>query len=119
MKKEYPDWTGDFGLGLRASAILANRVILQAEDLPNYSFYLENKNLRSWSNRFGATAYSYVGPFNLKAGFKRNNLRQRPQLEFSRPYHYSDSEWSGEIDIGRSSDLFLTAYAGFSETGLR
>ncbi len=32
--KDYPDWTGDFGLGLRGSAIVANRLILQAEDLP-------------------------------------------------------------------------------------
>ncbi len=28
-----PDWTGDIGLGLRASAIAANRLILQAEDI--------------------------------------------------------------------------------------
>jgi hypothetical protein len=113
--KETPDWTGDLGLGLRASAIIANRLILQAEDLPHYSFYLENNNLRAWSNRFLASAYSYVGPFNLKAGFARNNLRQRPNLEFSRPYHYSDNKWSGAIDIGRSSNLFLTTYAEFNE----
>ena len=89
MTQDYPDWTGDIGLGLRASAIVANRLILQAEDLPVYSFYLENKNLRSWSNRFGATAYSYVGPLNLKAGFRRNDLNQRPNLEFSRPLSLS------------------------------
>lgn len=109
-----PDWTGDIGLGLRASAVLANRLILQAEDMPYYSFYLENKNLRSWSNRFAAAAYSYVGPFNLKAGFRRDDLRQRPQLEFSRPYHYVDSEWLGEADIGRNSRFFLTAYVRFN-----
>jgi hypothetical protein len=108
--KEYPDWTGDLGLGLRASAIAANRVILQAEDLPSYSFYLENKNLRSWSNRFSSTLYSYVGPFNIKAGYVQKNLSQRPNLEFGRPYRYTSSEWSGEADIGRSSRLFLTAY---------
>jgi hypothetical protein len=113
--KEYPDWTGDLGLGLRGSAIAANRVILQAEDLPSYSYYLENRNLRSWSNRFTTTAYSYAGPFNFKAGFKRDDLRQRPQLEFSRPYHYRSSEWSGAIDFGRMSDLFVTAYASVSE----
>ena len=50
--QENPDWTGDLGLGLRASAIVANRLILQAEDLPLYSYYLKNKNLRAWSNRF-------------------------------------------------------------------
>ncbi len=60
-------------------------------------------------------AYSYVGPFNLKAGFARNDLRQRPQLEFSRPYRYTDSEWSVETDIGRRFNLFLTAYAAFKE----
>ncbi len=109
-EKEYPDWSGDLGLGLRASAIVANRVILQAEDLPSYSYYLENKNLRSWSNRFSSTAYSYIGPLNIKAGFAQDNLNQRPQLEFSRPYRYTRSEWSGETDIGRSSRLFLTAY---------
>lgn len=106
------DWTADAGLGLRASAIVANRVILQAEDLPYYSFYLNTKNQRAWSNRFGATAYSYVGPFNLKAGYNQNNLRQRPTLEFGRPFHYEDREWSGEVDIGRLWSLFLTAYAG-------
>jgi hypothetical protein len=114
-KEDHPDWSGDFGLGLKASAILANRLILQAWDLPNYSFYLENENLRSWSNRFSSAAYSHAGPFNFKAGFQRNDLRQRPQLEFSRPYHFSDSRWTGEIDFGRTSDLFLTAYAAFSE----
>jgi hypothetical protein len=111
--KETPDWTGDIGLGLRASAIAANRLILQVEDLPYYSFYLENKNLRSWSNRFSTTAYSYFGPFNLKAGHTRNNLRQRPQMEFSRPFRYADSEWTGEADIGRNSNLFLTVYGIF------
>lgn len=114
--REIPDWTGDLGLGLRASAVLANRLIMQAEDLPIYSFYLENKNLRSWSNRFAATAYSYAGPFNLKTGFARNDLRQRPNLEFSRPFSYADSEWSGEVDIGRRSDLFLTAYIAFKKS---
>jgi hypothetical protein len=113
--EEIPDWTGDIGIGLRASAVLANRLILQAENLPYYSFYMKNKNLRAWSNRFSAFTYSYVGPFNLKAGFSYNELRQRPNLEFSRPFNYSDSEWSGEIDIGRRSDLFLTAYAKFTK----
>jgi len=112
---DYPDWTGDIGLGLRASAIAANRLILQVEDLPVYSFYLENKDLRRWSNRLGATAHSYAGPFNLKAGFKRNDLFQRPQLEFSRPYQYTDSEWTGEVDIGRQRSLFLTAYVALSQ----
>jgi hypothetical protein len=110
-----PDWSGDLGLGLRASAILANRLILQAEDLPYYSFYLENKNLRAWSNRFSTSAYSHVGPLNLKAGYAQNNLTQRPQLEFSHPYHYTDTVWSGEMDFKRSSDLFLTAYAEFKK----
>ena len=110
-----PDWTGDLGLGLRVSAIAANRLILQFEDLPHYSFYLENKNLRSWSNRFGTTAYSYLGPFNFKAGFRRDDLNQRPNLEFSRPYRYTDSEWSGETDIGRRYNLFLTAYIAFKK----
>jgi hypothetical protein len=114
-EKDFPDWTGDFGLGMQASAILANRVILQAKELPSYSFYLKNESLRSWSNRFGAAAYSYAGPFNFKAGFTRDDLRQRPQLEFSRPYDYSNREWSGEIDFGRNSDLFVTAYAAFNE----
>jgi len=114
-EREYPDWTGDVGLGLRASAIIANRVILQAEDLPQYSFYLENKNLRSWSNRFGATAYTHVGPFDLKAGFRRDDLNQRPNLEFGRPYHLIDRNWTGEIDFGRRSGLFLTATAAFNE----
>lgn len=114
-EKDRPDWTGDLGFGLRASSIAANRLILQAEDMPLYSFYLKNENLRSWSNRFAAKAYSYIGPFNFKAGFKRNDLQQRPQLEFSRPYQYTDREWSGEIDIGRRWDLFLTVYASFSE----
>src|SRR4030065_458833 len=57
--REIPDWTGDMGLGLRASTVMTNRLILQAEDLPIYSFYLENKNLRTWSNRFAANAYSF------------------------------------------------------------
>jgi hypothetical protein len=113
--KEYPDWTGDLGLGLRASAIAANRVILQAEDLPYYSFYLENRNLRSWSNRFAAAAYSHAGPFNFKAGFRSNDLRQRPNLEFSRPYKYAFNEWTGAVDFGRHDNWFLTAYAAFSE----
>ncbi|MFH2108801.1 MAG: hypothetical protein ABII93_09050 [Chrysiogenia bacterium] len=113
--REIPDWTGDLGLGLRASAILANRFVLQAEDLPSYSFYLENNNLRAWSNRFAANAYSFAGPLNLKAGYARNDLNQRPNLEFSRPYRYTDSEWSGEVDIGRAADLFLTVYAAFRE----
>jgi hypothetical protein len=113
--KEIPDWTGDIGVGLRASAIVANRLILQAEDLPIYSYYLENKALRSWSNRFSSNAYSYIGPFNLKAGYVRTDLNQRPYLEFSRPFHYTDSEWSGETDIGRRSKLFLTAYVAFKE----
>jgi hypothetical protein len=111
--QDKPDWTGDLGLGLRASAIAANRVILQAEDLPHYSFYLENKALRAWSNRFTTAAYSYVGPFNVKAGYAQNNLSQRPYMEFSRPFRYTDSEWSGETDIGRRSNLFLTAYVAF------
>ena len=114
-EKDRPDWTGDLGLGLRASAIAANRLILQAEDLPIYSYYLENKSLRAWSNRFQSTAYSYVGLLNLKAGYARNDLRQRPYLEFSRPFHYIDSEWSGETDIGRLSNLFLTIYARFKK----
>lgn len=114
-EKERPDWTGDFGLGLRASAIMANRLILQVEDLPHYSFYLKNKNLCSWSNRFATAAFSYIGPTNLKVGFTRNDLRQRPNLEFSRPYHYVASDWSGAIDIGRLSKLFLTAYAKFNK----
>jgi hypothetical protein len=109
--KQTADWTADFGLGLRASAIAANRVILQAEDLPYYSYYMNTKNQRSWSNRFGAKVYSYVGPFNLKASYSQNSLRQRPNLEFGRPFHYMDREWSGEVDIGRRSSLFLTAYA--------
>jgi hypothetical protein len=113
--QENPDWTGDIGLGLRASAIVANRLILQAEDLPHYSFYLKNKDLRAWSNRFGATAYSFIGPLNLKAGYIRNDLRQRPNLEFSRPFHNIDSEWSAETDIGRQSDLFLTVYTRFNK----
>jgi hypothetical protein len=113
--KEIPDWTGDLGLGLRASAVLANRLILQAEDLPHYSFYLENKNLRAWSNHFGATAYSFVGPLNLKASFAHKDLSQRPNLEFSHPFHYINSEWSGEIDFGRRANLFLTTYARFNE----
>jgi hypothetical protein len=114
-EKDKPDWTGDIGLGVRASTVLANRLILQAEDLPYYSFYMENKNLRSWSNRFEANAYSYAGPFNLKAGFVRSDLRRRPHLEFSQPYHYADSEWSGETDIGRRTKIFLTAYVSFKK----
>ena len=113
--EDHPDWTGDIGLGLRASAIAANRLILQAEDLPVYSFYLENEELRRWSNRFETTAYSYAGPFNFKAGFRLHDLYRRPQLEFSRPYHYRDSEWSGEVDIGRKRDLFLTVYASLGD----
>jgi hypothetical protein len=112
---ENPDWTADLGVGLRASAIIANRLILQAEDLPDYSYYLNNKNLSAWSNRFGANAYSYIGPLNFKAGYSRNELYQRPYLEFSRPFRYTNSEWSGATDIGRSSDLFLTAYVAFKE----
>ena len=115
--EENPDWTADTGIGLRASAIIANRFILQAEDLPVYSYYLENEQYRTWSNRFGTTAFSHFGPFNLKAGFKRNDLFQRPQLEFSRPYQYSSSEWSGAIDIGRRRDLFLTAYISLNRMG--
>jgi hypothetical protein len=111
---ENPDWTADAGVGLRASAIAANRVILQAEDQPIYSYYLNNKNLRSWSNRFAATAFSYIGPLNFKAGYSRDDLRQRPNLEFSRPYHYSNSEFAGEVDLGRHDSLFLTAYGSFS-----
>lgn len=115
QEEEYPDWTGDFGLGLRASAIAANRFILQAEDLPYYSFYLENEQFRTWSNQFKAAAYSYAGPFNFKAGFVQNDLYRRPQLEFTSPYHYRDSEWNGEIDIGRRYNLFVTAYASFNK----
>jgi hypothetical protein len=111
--QEVPDWTGDIGLGLRTSAVLANRLILQAEGLPHYSYYLENKNLRSWSNRFEATAYSYIGPLNLKAGYARSDQNQRPQLEFSRPFHYISHEWLGETDIGRHSSFFFTIYARF------
>jgi hypothetical protein len=114
-EKNTPDWSGDIGLGLRSSAILANRLILQAEDLPHYSFYLENKNLRAWSNRFSTSVYSYVGPLNLKAGYAQNNLTQRPRLEFSRPYRFTDMVWSGETDFGRNSDLFLTAYVEFKK----
>jgi hypothetical protein len=114
-EKSRPDWSGDLGLGLRTSAILADRLILQAEDLPHYSFYLENKNLRSWSNRFATTAYSYFGPFNLKAGYEQRDLSQRPQLEFSRPYRYMDYEWSGESDFGRLATTFLTAYVAFKK----
>jgi hypothetical protein len=114
-EKDTPDWSGDIGLGLRSSAILGNRLILQAEDLPHYSFYLENKNLRVWNNRFSTTVYSYVGPFNLKAGYVQRNLSQRPQLEFSRPYRYADYEWSGETDFGRLSTTFLTAYVAFKK----
>jgi hypothetical protein len=116
QNEEYPDWTGDIGLGVRASAIMANRFILQVEDLPRYSFYLENKGYRTWSNQFEANAYSYVGPFNLKAGFRQHDLHQRPRLEFSRPYHYRDSEWSGEVDIGKRNRLFVTAYASFNKS---
>jgi hypothetical protein len=108
---EIPDWTGDIGLGLRTSAVVANRLILQAEDMPIYSYYLNNKDLRAWSNRFAANAYSFVGPFNLKAGYARNDLRQRPSLEFSRPFHLVESEWLAETDIGRKSNLFLTVYS--------
>jgi hypothetical protein len=85
------------------------------EELPHYSFYLENKELRSWSNRFATTAYSYLGPFNFKAGFRRDDLNQRPNLEFSRPYRYTDSEWSSKTDIGRRYNLFLTAYIAFKK----
>lgn len=106
-----PDWTGDIGVGLRASAIIANRLILQSEDTPYYSYYLENKELRTWSNRFGAKAYSYIGPLNLKAGYVLNDLNQRPYDEFSRPFHFTRSEWSGEVDLGRNSKLFLITYA--------
>jgi hypothetical protein len=111
--QENPDWTGDIGVGLKASAVVANRLILQAEDLPFY--YLTNKDLRTWSNRFATTAYSYIGPLNLKAGYSRNDLYQRPKLEFSRPFHYTDSEWLAETDIGRRSDLFLTVYTRFNQ----
>ena len=76
--RENPDWTGDLGLGLRASAIVANRLILQAEDLPIYSYYLNNKNLRAWSNRFAAAAYSYIGPLNLKAGYRAQRSAPAP-----------------------------------------
>lgn len=114
-EKDRPDWTGDIGMGLRASAIVANRFILQAEDIPHYSFYLKNKDLRTWSNRFSTAAYSYVGPFNLKAGYVQNNLSQRPYLEFSRPFRYTDSAWSAETDIGRRANLFLTAYVAFKK----
>ena len=110
-----PDWTGDLGVGLRASAIVANRLILQAEDLPHYSYYLENENLRSWSNRFQAAVYSYIGPLNFKAGFVFNDLTQRPYDEFSRPFQYTKREWSGEVDWGRRSKLFLTAYTKFGK----
>jgi hypothetical protein len=108
-----PDWTGDVGLGLRGSAVAANRLILQAEDLPVYSYYLENSNLRTWSNRFKAAAYSYAGPLNFKVSFVLNDLTQRPIQEFSRPFHYKNSAWSGEIDWGNHSSIFLTAYAKF------
>lgn len=114
-EKESPDWSVDIGLGLRVSAVVANRFILEAKDLPVYTFYLENKNLRAWSNRFGTAAYSYAGPFNLKAGYVQNNLSQRPNLEFSRPFRYTGSEWSGEVEFGRRSDLFLTAYVKFNK----
>jgi len=113
--QDKPDWTGDLGLGLRASAIVANHLILQAEDLPIYSYYLNNENLRAWSNRLAANAYSYIGPFNFKVGYARIELNQRPQLEFSRPYHYINSEWSAETDIGRRAKLFLTAYVKFNK----
>ncbi len=112
--EESPDWTGDIGVGLRASAVAANRMILQAEDLPYYSFYLENENLRAWSNSFAARAFSYVNLFNFKAGFQRDDQNQRPNLEFSRPYKYSTATWSGAVDYGRHDNLFVTAFA---ETG--
>ncbi len=115
QEEEYPDWTGDIGVGLRASAIVANRLILQVEDLPYYSFYLENEQFRTWSNQFKAAAHSYAGPFNVKAGFAQNDLYQRPRLEFSSPYHYRDGAWSGEVDIGRPYSLFVTAYASFNK----
>jgi hypothetical protein len=112
-EKENPDWSGDLGLGLRASTIMADRFILQAESLPHYSFYLKNKNLRSWSNRFAATLYSHFGPLNLKGGYAQDDLTRRPYFEFSRPLRYTDREWSGETDIGRFDKLFLTAYVAF------
>jgi hypothetical protein len=110
-----PDWTGDLGVGLRTSAILADRLILQAGDIPHYSFYLENKELRSWSNEFQATAYSYVGPLNFKADFVQSDLTQRPYQEFSRPFRYGKQVWSGEVDLGRRTNMFLTAYVRFSK----
>jgi hypothetical protein len=112
--RENPDWTGDIGIGLRASAVAANRLILQAEDLPYYSFYLENENLRTWSNSFAARAFSYVNLFNIKAGFQRDDLNQRPNLEFSRPYKYASNQGSGAVDYGRHDNLFVTIFA---ETG--
>lgn len=112
--EESPDWTGDIGVGLRASAIAANRLILQAEDLPYYSFYLENENLRTWSNSFAARAFTYVNLFNFNAGFQRDDLNQRPNLEFSRPYKYVDTRGSGAVDYGRHDSIFVTAFA---ETG--
>ncbi len=109
--EESPDWTGDIGIGLRASAVVANRLILQAEDLPYYSFYLKNENLRTWSNSFAAKAYSYVNLFNLQAGFRRDDLNQRPNLEFSRPYKYASTQGNAAVDYGRHDNLFVTFFA--------
>jgi len=105
-----PDWTGDFGLGLRASSVVGDRFILTAEDLPVYSYYQKTEEQRAWSNRFQATTYTYLSLFNFKARYTHNYVRQRPSLEFGRPFHFTNQQWSGEVDYGRHDFLFVTAY---------
>jgi hypothetical protein len=106
-----PDWTADIGVDLRLATLLGKRFIFVVTDHPYFTFYAKNKQEQAWSNEFRFSAYSYVGPFNLKFTLDRDNLRRRPSAEFGARVRYLMDNERISIDFGNHSRFYINVYA--------
>ena len=82
------DFTATFALRLRAYLLYRDWVILSFTEIPEYVFYLEQKNIQGWNNTFSTEAkFCVLHRFVLSGNYLNGNRRYRPSSEFDVPLY--------------------------------
>ncbi len=111
-KKATPDWTADAGLAINFSALVGKRFVIVVKESPYYSFFLKNKDLQFFNNKFSATIYTYLGRFNLMYNYSVNNILSRPTVEFGKRVKTKKYNSKITLDYGNYNRFFMKISVG-------
>jgi len=102
-----PDWTADAGLQIDFSALVGKRFIIVIRESPYYSFFLKNKDLQFFNNKFSATIYTYLGRFNLMYKYGVSDMLSRPTVEFGSRVKTVKYDSEVVLDYGNRKRFFV------------